>query len=77
MEMGKSWPFEPPNPAQPHLTDHLRGPLLVGDTACPAKLAPGMAAVRGQWSGCFPERGLSCLPHHHPVSPPESARAAG
>lgn len=57
----RPWPYELPNPAQPHLTGHLRGPLLVGDTACPTKLAPCMTAVRGQVR-MLSRRGLSWPP---------------
>lgn len=76
VQAGKETPGEtrkPPAPAQPHLIGQFRGPLFVGDTACPAKLAPCMAAVRGQGSGCFPEGGLSCptsLLHPTPLLPP-------
>lgn len=44
--MRTPWPREPHDPAQPHLIGQFRGPLFVRDTACPAKLAPRMAAVK-------------------------------
>jgi hypothetical protein len=44
--MGKPQAPLPLSPAHPHLAGHLGGPLLVGDAACPAKLAPCMATAR-------------------------------